>query len=118
MLCEVGWRTNEYRGTEVGKSRLQFRMGEARIDLPVESLDNFDGRLSGCAHAEPAACLVTRHDFSPRTEIGKDFRADSRGYGQRAKLAASDVLDRRGQRTKHHLHLPGEQIGQGARGTA
>src|SRR5258708_5915914 len=118
MLCEVGRRTNEHRGAEVGKPRLQLCIGEAHIDLLVEPVDDLDGRFPGRADAEPAAYLVARYEFSHSRDIRQHFRAGARGYGQRAKFAASDILDRRGQRAEHHLHLPGEQVGQCGRRTA
>jgi len=63
MLCEVGRRTDKHRGAEVGKPRLQLCIGEARIDLLVEPVDDLDGRFPGRADAEPAACLVARYEF-------------------------------------------------------
>ena len=36
-------------------------IGEAGIDLLVELVDDFSGRVLGCADAIPNTCLVTRH---------------------------------------------------------
>src|ERR1700694_3428865 len=43
MFSEAGRRTGKYYGAEGGKARLQLRIGEARIDLLVELVDDLDG---------------------------------------------------------------------------
>src|SRR5258708_11236605 len=58
MLCEVGRRPATHRGADVGKSRLQLRAGEARIDLVVERVDDLDGRFRGRPGAEPPPSLL------------------------------------------------------------
>ena len=49
---------------QVGKPRLHLGIGEAGIDLLVEPVDDFGGRVLGCADAGPAARLVARHKFA------------------------------------------------------
>src|SRR5262245_7583247 len=46
-LAEVGGRTNERCATQIGKLRLDFRVGERGIDLPVELVDDFGRRAFG-----------------------------------------------------------------------
>src|SRR5215472_17136064 len=47
MLSELGWRIGKHDGSQVGKLRLGFRVGERGIDLPVELVDDFGRRAFG-----------------------------------------------------------------------
>jgi hypothetical protein len=42
-LTEIGGREREHLATEIGKPRLDFGIGEAGIDLPVELVNNVGG---------------------------------------------------------------------------
>src|SRR5262245_7556255 len=46
-LAKVSGREREHVATQVGKLRLEFRVGERGIDLPVELVDNFGQRAFG-----------------------------------------------------------------------
>src|SRR5215216_7842989 len=44
-LPEVGRRTREHRAAHIGDPRLNLRICETRVDLLVEPIDDFDGRV-------------------------------------------------------------------------
>ena len=50
-LAEVGGRARKHRAAHVGDPRLDLGIGEARIDLLVELVDDFGGRVLGRAEA-------------------------------------------------------------------
>ena len=54
-LAEVGGRAGKRRAAQVGKPRLDLRIGEARVDLPVELVDDLGWRVPGRADAVPGA---------------------------------------------------------------
>src|SRR5262249_45842167 len=47
-LAEVGGRTDEGCATQIGKLRLDFRVGERGVDLLVELVDDLGWRLLRC----------------------------------------------------------------------
>ena len=49
---------------KVGDPRLDPRIGEARVDLPVELVDDLDRRVARRANALSPGRLVARHEFS------------------------------------------------------
>jgi len=55
---EVGGRAGKWGFPEIGKPRLDFGIGEARIDLRVELLDDLCRRILGCTEAVPVIRLV------------------------------------------------------------
>src|SRR5262249_5072409 len=63
-LAEVGGRPRNHHYAKVGETRLDLGIGEARIDLFVEPVDNLRGRVLRRADAEPLACLITRYEIS------------------------------------------------------
>src|SRR5262245_43262059 len=65
-LTEVGGRTRERRPAEVGKPCLDLGLGEGSIDLTIELVDDFNGRILGCYNSLPPGCFVTRHKFTYR----------------------------------------------------
>ena len=60
QLPKIGWRAGEHRAAKVGKPRLEFGIGESRVDTLVELLDYLGGRLLGRADPPLCARLVTR----------------------------------------------------------
>src|SRR5262249_58782723 len=44
-FAELGGRAREYRAAHVGKARADFGVGQARIDLFVELVDDLGGRV-------------------------------------------------------------------------
>jgi hypothetical protein len=53
QLAEVSRRTRKHRAAEIGEPRLHRGIGESRIDLLVECVDDLGGRVPGCAEAAP-----------------------------------------------------------------
>src|SRR5262245_3129469 len=111
-LGEVGGREREHLATEIGKPRLDFRIGEAGVDLRIELVNNVGGRVLGRADAEPLARLIARHEFSHNWDARQRLRACRGRYRERAQPASPDILDRCDSAGEHDLHLPAEQIGQ------
>src|SRR5262249_16837347 len=62
-LCEVGARARQ-RLAEVSQTDLHLGVGEGRVDLLVELLDDLGWRVPGNADAIPRCRLVARHEFS------------------------------------------------------
>src|SRR5262249_27292196 len=56
--CKLGGRASSRRVADLGKSRLQVRIGEAGIDLSVELVDDLGGDIPGNTNSVPAARLV------------------------------------------------------------
>jgi hypothetical protein len=50
-LAKVGGREREHVATQVGKPRLDLRIGEASVDLSVELVDDLGRRGLRCAAA-------------------------------------------------------------------
>src|SRR5262245_36989496 len=92
-LTEVARRAHHHCATQVGKPHLDLGVGEARIDLPVELVDDFGRRGLWCADAVPAARLISRHELSASRNIWQSFRAHRGRYRERTQLAVPDVLD-------------------------
>ena len=67
--------TGKRRAAQVGKPRLDLGIGEARIDLFVELVDDLGGRVLGRADAEPSARLVARHEFAHGRDVRQRLRA-------------------------------------------
>src|SRR5712671_594928 len=69
-LAEIGRRHWNWSTTQVGEPRLYLRIGEARIDLLVELVDNFGRRVLRRGHAVPPARFVARDEIAH----GRDVR--------------------------------------------
>src|SRR5215470_1282302 len=52
QFSEIGRRAPEDDAAQIGQLGLQLRIGEARIDLRVELVDDRGGRIPWCAEAE------------------------------------------------------------------
>src|SRR5262245_35442337 len=48
QLAEVSGRTRKHRAAEVSEPRFHVGIGESRIDLLVECVDDLGGRFLGC----------------------------------------------------------------------
>ena len=55
VLSEFGGRSNKGMGAQLRKSSLQLCVGEARIDLLVQLIDNLGARVSWSANTIPGA---------------------------------------------------------------
>src|SRR6266853_1870722 len=69
QLAEVGGRTRQRRAAHVSELRVDLRIGEGRVDLFVELIDYFDGRVSWCAYAHGEACLIARHKIGHGRDV-------------------------------------------------
>src|SRR5215831_5715457 len=63
-LADGGGRPDNSRGAKFGKSALDPRIGEGRIDLPIELVDYLRRRVLGRADGTPRNCLVTWQQLS------------------------------------------------------
>src|SRR6516162_3045432 len=116
---KVGRRASEQgRTAEVGKLSPDLWIGESSVDLIVELVDDFNGRFARGADTEPRGDLVTRQKIANGRHIGQRLGTRRRGHRQRAQLASSDVLDRRGHGGEIDLHLAAEEIGERRPGAA
>src|SRR5262249_8925608 len=93
-------------------SRLQLWVGEGRVDLFVELIDDLDGRISGSADALRTTRLVARYKLIDSGDVRQHFRAGRRSHRQRAHLTRSNVFECRTNRFNNKWHLPGEKIGK------
>jgi hypothetical protein len=72
-LPKVSGRARKYGATEVSNARLDLGVGEARVDLLFELVDDLDGRVLGGAQAERSArrCSGAQAAFARRTLDGQ-----------------------------------------------
>src|SRR6516162_3816417 len=92
-LSKVGGRADKRCASEVSQPRLDFGIGEARVDLLVELLDDLGWRGLRCADAEPGARLVARHKFAHGRDVRQCVRARRGGYCERAQPTSLDMLN-------------------------
>src|SRR5262249_17276828 len=71
QLAELGRRSRQRRAAEVSETGLHLRIGESRVDLFVELVDDLGRRGPRCAEAGPTARLVSRHKFPDSRNIGQ-----------------------------------------------
>src|SRR5262249_50913566 len=112
QLAEVSGRTRKHRATEVSEPRFDVGIGEAGIDLLVELVDDFGGRVFGRADPVPNTCLVARHELTDGRNIGQRVPARRGGYRQRAEPTSPDILNRCDSGAEVDLHLPSDEIGE------
>src|SRR5262249_12711650 len=98
--------------TPIGHPCLQLRIGEPRIDLLVERLDDLSRRVFRHADAEPETRFVARHKLSHGRDLRQYVQARPASHRERAQLASPDILYRCGRAGEVDLHLPAEQIGE------
>src|SRR5262245_41466797 len=91
--AEVSGRARKYSAAQIGKARLELGIGEARIDLLVELLDDHDRRGLRCTDAEPDARFVAGHKFAHGGDVRERLQTRRGGYCERAQPARLDILD-------------------------
>src|SRR5262249_50307684 len=64
QLTELGRRARKHRAAEVDKACFQPGIGEARIDLDVELVNETGWRVFRRMHADPLAPLEARHEIA------------------------------------------------------
>src|SRR6516162_10580160 len=69
--AEVGGRPGEYVAAELAHARLYGRIDERRINLPIETLDDFWRRALGCPKAQEARHRVAGDDIGDRRNVGE-----------------------------------------------
>src|SRR5262249_32284638 len=103
---EIARRATEDNAAQVGELSLQLGIGEARIDLLVELVDDLGRRLCRCAKAEIAARLVARHKFGHGWNVRQRVRARYCAHRQRAQLARPDYSIEAGMVSKPTCTCP------------
>src|SRR5262249_618915 len=93
-LSKVGRRADKRCASEVSQPRLDFGIGEARVDLSIELVDDLGRRGLRCADAKPRNCLIARHELAEGWEVRQHLRTRRGGYGERAQPASPDILNR------------------------
>jgi len=107
-----------HRAAQLGKSRLQPRIGEASVDLLVQRVDDPGRRALRSNDAIPLARLNPGHDFVHRWQVRQRFGAHGARHRKRPQRAGIDVLDRSRNAAENHLHLAPDEIGQCGRQAA
>src|SRR5262249_51716501 len=111
QLPKFGGREREDRATEIGKPRLHRGIGESRIDLLVECVDDLGGRVPGCAEAAPRARLKAWQEFAHGWEGRQRLPARRRRHRQWTELVGPDLLFRSRRGAEQNLHLSAKQVG-------
>src|SRR5215813_11978362 len=68
-LAEVSGRAGKYFTAEFGHSYPYRRIGEHRVDLPIEPLDDLGRGALGNADAEPASHRVARDNIADQRDV-------------------------------------------------
>src|SRR5439155_26111959 len=92
-LCETACRTSNTPAAAIGEPGVELWIGEARIDLLVEDVDDLGRNIARRAEAVPCARLVARQEIANRRQVRQHRRARRRRHGERAKSARPDELD-------------------------
>src|SRR5215469_660167 len=110
-LSKIGGRADKRCASEISQPRLDFGVGEARVDLLVELVDDLGWRGLGCADAEPIACLVPWQELPHARDVRQGLRARLGRHRERAQPTSPDIFDWRDNGDEHDLHLTGDEIG-------
>jgi hypothetical protein len=70
-LAELRWRTRKHRRAKISKLRFHLGIGEGSIDLSIQLVDDFGGRILGRSHAVQNARLVPRDEFVNGRQVGQ-----------------------------------------------
>src|SRR5262249_61250087 len=68
-FAEVGGRADERCASEVSQPSLDLGIGEARVDLLVEPVDDFGGCVFWGGRPQTATQPVSRAESSPKSQI-------------------------------------------------
>jgi hypothetical protein len=63
------------RAAPVREARFDHRIGKPGVDLLVQLVDDFRGRISGRTNTEEGAHLIARHEFADGRDVGQRLRA-------------------------------------------
>src|SRR6266566_1639409 len=86
-------RAGKRRAAEIGNPCLHPWLRECCVDLPVELVDDLNGRVLWDAHTVPRACLIAWHKFTHGRDVRQRLRTRRGGDRERAQLAGFDILD-------------------------
>src|SRR5262249_7540390 len=90
---EVGRRAGNHGAAKIGNSLAHLRVGESRLDLVVEPVDDLRGRGPWCSDPKPSARLEARQDITYDRDIRQYVRACRRRYRQGSQLASPDMFN-------------------------
>src|SRR6516162_4634206 len=93
-LAEVGGRAGKYFTTEFGHSYPYRRIGEHRVDLPIEPLDDLGRGALGDADAEPAGHRVARDNIADQRDVWQHSQMRGRRHSKRAQPTRLDMRQR------------------------
>src|SRR4029453_19676239 len=65
-LAKIGGRARKRRAAQVSETGLYFWIGETDVDLPIELVDDFSGRVLGRTDTRPGAGFVPRQEVAYR----------------------------------------------------
>ena len=92
-LSEFCGRHQHWSAAKIGEPLLEREIGETRIVLPVELLNNFDGGFFRRTNSLPCSHLIAGNELTHGRKIRQRRRARRGGYRQRAQLISLDVRD-------------------------
>src|SRR5262249_16992712 len=104
-IVEISNRQRHRLTAKIDQTALELRIGERRVDLFVQLVDDRRRRRLGRADPEPRGGLVARQKFAERRKIRQCIRTRRAGHGEAAQLAGSYEIKRRRQRVEGDLHL-------------
>ena len=117
-FAEISRRARIRHAPQRRVPRSHIRIGQARINLRVELLDDLDWRALRRAEATRCAGLVTRHEFANGRQLGERPGACGRRHREGPQLTSPDISDGRRCKVEHHLHLTADQVSERRRGAS
>src|SRR5262245_40132367 len=118
MRAELGRREQQRARTNLGKLGPDAGIGETRIHLAIEPLDDLTWRASRSPDAKPRRGFIARNRLCNGLNIGELIDARARRDRERPRRARPYVLHRARQHVEHHVHLAADEIGYGWRAAA
>src|SRR5262245_58800270 len=74
-FAELGGRAQKRRSAQGCQSGLEHRLGERRVDLPIELVDNIAWGAPRRADTTPVTCLEARHEIAHPRDLWQGLRA-------------------------------------------
>src|SRR5262245_63932591 len=110
--CVLAGRQRKHLAAKVGNAWLDRGVSEDGVNLPVERVDDFGGRVLRRADTGPRARLETRYEVAKWWDVGKRLQARRGRHRQWAQPAGPDVFYGGRHIVEHDMHLSGNEIGQ------
>src|SRR5689334_14936881 len=92
--------------------RFHLWIGEPRVDLFVECVDDLDGRVLWRTHATPTVRFIAWHEVANRGDVRQCRQPRCGCDRQSTQSAGFNVTHCLTRRVKHHLNLSSKQIGE------